>query len=327
MKLQRSRREMLRLGLAATCLAPFAGVRAQAFPSRTVTVVSPFAPGGADTLMRLLLPSLQQRLGQSVVIENVAGAGGLIGSERVARATPDGYTLLFAPSSASVTSPLLYRQSKVDTLRDFSPIIATNEVPQVLVAHPRLSAASVADLIALARAQPETIAFGSAGNGSVMHLNGELFNSAANVKLLHVPFKGIGAMITDTLAGRVPIGFTTVTQTHGFISTGKLKALAILDSKPSPFLPGVPPITETLPAFRQSDTWSCILAPARTPAPVQDALYQAFREALNTTEVKTLFRDNFAYVLGLPPQQTIERLKADIERTRTLMKVAGIEQL
>ncbi|MGE0804133.1 MAG: Bug family tripartite tricarboxylate transporter substrate binding protein [Burkholderiaceae bacterium] len=326
-ELRHKRRDMLRLGFAATCLATLADAQAQAYPSRTISVISPFTPGGADALMRLLLPGLQQRLGRSVIIENVAGAGGLIGAERAARAAPDGYTLLFAPSSASVTSPLLYRQPNIDALRDFTPIIATHEVPQVLVVYPGLGVASVADLIALARARPGEIAFGTSGHGTAVHLNGELFSSAANVKLLHVPFRGSGPLTTEILAGRVPITFTTIPLAHGLIVSGKLRALAVLDSKPSPFLPGVPPITDTLPSFRPSDTWACILAPARTPAHVQEVLFQAFRDVLDTTEVRTQFRDNFAYVLGLTPQQTSERLTAGIEQTRTLMKVAGIEQL
>lgn len=324
-----TRRSLLRYSLGAAAAAALGPGRAwaQAYPAKPITLVSPFAPGGADTLLRLMLPSMQELLGQPLVIENLPGAGGLIGSERVARSAPDGYTLLFAPSSASVTAPLLYRQAKVDTLRDFVPILGTNDTPQVLVVHPSLPVKTVADLIALDKAKPNSLSYGSAGHGSVMQLNGELFNAAAHTHLLHVPFGGIGAMLTDTLAGRIPVGFTTITQTHGYIAAGKLKALAILDDKPSPFLPGVPSINDALPTFRQSDTWACILAPTGTPQAVQDTLFKAFKTTLERSDVKQNFTEHFAYVKVQTSAETTQRLKSDIERTRQLMKVARIEQL
>jgi tripartite-type tricarboxylate transporter receptor subunit TctC len=320
-----NRRTILQMGLAGAVAVTVPDAKAQAYPSRPITIVSPFPPGGAETLLRLMLPTLQARLGQPVVIDYTVGASGLIGSERVARAAADGYTLLYAPASV-LTATLLYRHSKVDLQRDFTPIINTHEVPQVLVAHPSLAASSVTELIALAKNRAEPLAFGSAGNGSVLHLNGELFNTAAEVKLLHVPYKGTGPMVADLLAGRVPITFNTITHSQSFIAAGKLKALAILDNKRSPFLPGVPAITEALPNFRQSDTWSSILAPAATPAAIVDTLYNAFRQVLEVKEVRTLFADNFAYINALTPKQTGERMRSDLDRTRKLMKAAGIEQ-
>jgi tripartite-type tricarboxylate transporter receptor subunit TctC len=319
-----SRRSMLQLGLGAAFTVALPASAASSYPTRPITVVCPFPPGGSDTLLRLLVPALQGILGQPVVVENTVGASGLIGSERVARAPADGYMLLFAASTA-ITATVLYRNTKVDMLRDFAPIMNTHEVPQVLVVHPSLPVSTVGELIALAKSRPQGLSFGSAGNGSTQHLNGELFNATAGVQMLHVPFKGIGPMLVETLAGRVPVAMTTITQTHSYVTTGRLKALAILDNKGSPFLPGVPPITDTLPGFRQSDSWSCILAPAGTPAAIRDTLLQSLKHALEAKEVRALFAQNFATITALPPTATGERVRAELERTRKLMKVAGIQ--
>lgn len=321
---QRGRRALLQLGLGGALGLAFRPAAAQAYPTRSVTIIVPFPPGGSDTLLRLMAPALQAALGQPVVIDYLTGASGLIGSERVARAPADGYTLLFAASTA-VTATVLYKNSRVDMLRDFVPIMNTHEVPQVVIVHPDVKATSMAELIALLKARPDSIAYGSAGNGSTQHLNGELIKAAAGIKMLHVPFKGIGPMLAEILAGRVPVATTTITQAQSYIAAGKLRALAVLDSKRSPYLNGVPAITETLPGFSQSDSWSCILAPAGTPTSVRDRVLQALRQTLENRDVRSAFTQNFAYITALGPKETEERIRAELERTRNVMKIAGIE--
>lgn len=322
-----TRRRVLRngltLGLTGPLLAP--SINAQSYPVKPITIISPFSAGGADAVLRLMTPRLSELLRQPIVIENVVGASGLIGAERVARSTPDGYTLLFAPSSASVTAPLMSKQSRVDIVRNFTPIISMNDSAQTLFVHPSLQVNSVPELIAYARANPEKVAFGSAGVGSVMHLNGEQFNQQANVKMVHVPFRGISVMMNDTLAGRVQVGFSTLLSTQGFFANGKLKPLAVLADRPSPFLPGLPAITDSLPKFQPSSLWTCLLAPAGLPVAIQMRLNQAMRETLTTSEVRRSIEQDFGTILALSPEETTNRLKREIAFTLRLMKETGIE--
>jgi tripartite-type tricarboxylate transporter receptor subunit TctC len=315
-----------RLQVAATALVLACNQAMGAgFPERPITIVSPFAPGGADAFLRMFAPKFGEYLGQSVVIENVPGAGGALGTERAARARADGYTLLFSPASVSVTGRFLSKNWHVDVLKDFAPITLMHETPQVLFVHPSLPVTSVKELVAYAKDHRRKLAYGSAGTGSVMHFNGEMFNLETGADLLQVPYKGTAPMMNDTLAGRVQVGFSTLASVIPYSNAGKLRILAVLEPKRNVLLPGVPSINETLPNFKVAGTWSALLAPAGLPKEIQTRLSEAAVNALRSPEVKTAFEQNFAQVIASSPPELTERLRADIDRMEKIVKIMGIQ--
>ena len=275
--------------LAALLLAAAPLVaQAQSWPDRPVKIVVPFGPGGfTDVAARILQKELGASLGQAVIIENKPGAGSTIGTAEVANAKPDGYTLAMV-STTHVISPHLYKQIPYDPIKGFTPVMKLAEGPYVLVVHPSLAARNVAELIALAKAQPGTIDYASSGNGSAQHLVGALFNSSAGVKLNHVPYKGSNQAMNDVIAGNVKVSFVGVPNALPNLASGKLRALGVSTAKRYAELPDVPAIAEAGVPGYDATVWLGLLAPAGTPREVVQRINTEIGKVLSTPEARKL---------------------------------------
>ena len=262
--------------------------QAQSWPDRPVKIVVPFGPGGfTDVAARILQKELGASLGQAVIIENKPGAGSTIGTAEVANAKPDGYTLAMI-STTHVISPHLYKQIPYDPIKGFTPVMKLAEGPYVLVVHPSLAARNVAELIALAKAQPGTIDYASSGNGSAQHLVGALFNSSAGVKLNHVPYKGSNQAMNDVIAGNVKVSFVGVPNALPNLPSGKLRALGVSTAKRYAELPDVPAIAEAGVPGYDATVWLGLLAPAGTPREVVQRINTEIGKVLSTPEARKL---------------------------------------
>ena len=293
----------VRAGAAALALAallvPFA--RAQDYPNRPIRVIVPFSPGGAvDGPMRVVAQELGKRLGQAVTVENKPGAGATIGAELVAKAAPDGYTLLLA-SQTNAISATMYRQLAFDPIEDFAPISLIGREPGVLVVNPALPVNDFAEFVAYARARPGELDYASSGNGSGQHLFAALLWSQTGLKLNHVPYKGSGQATTDLLGGRVPISIPGTAGMVGHIKTGKLRALAVTGAKRSPQLPDVPTLQELGVQGYEAYVWMGLLAPKGTPSTIVNRLYREVIEVLATPEVKTFMATAGIEIVGSTP--------------------------
>jgi tripartite-type tricarboxylate transporter receptor subunit TctC len=268
-----------------SALVPLHG-DAQTFPSRPIRVVVPYPPGGAnDTVMRLLSPGLTELLGQQVVIDNRGGGNTIIGSELVAKAVPDGHTLLMIAAGHAI-NPALYPKLPYDTARDFVPVVLIGDGAYVLVAHPSSGVSSVPELIAAAKAKPGQVAYASSSIGNFTHLAAELFSAMAGVKMLHVPYKGGGPAMLDLLAGRVAVFFSTVAVARPHIQSGRIKALGVTTPKRSVALPDVPTIAEAgLPGYAASG-WYGLVVPAGTPKAAIEKINGAVRTVTRPADMK-----------------------------------------
>ena len=290
-------------------------VLAQAYPDRPIKMIVPTPPGGPiDTMARVVAHGLDTAIGQPVVIDNRGGAGNTIGSAEAARASPDGYTLLFSSASGLVISPLLYAHPGYDPAKSFEPVAAATDIPLVLVVNPAVPAKSVAELVAYAKAHPGKLNFASGGSGTLPHLAGELLKSMAGIDIVHVPYKGGGPGLTDTVGGQTQIMFDVPATVMPFVKAGKLRLLAAASATRDPFLPDLPTMAESgFPGF-QATSWTAILAPAGTPQPVIAKLNAAVNRALNSNDVRsTLARLGSAAIGGAP--DTLTQMMAD-DRTR-----------
>ena len=266
------------------------GAHADTFPDKPVTLVVPFPPGGpTDAMARTLAAEMKDRLGQPMIVENRAGAGGNIGAEYVARATPDGQTLLFGPSGPLAINASLYRKVSYDPVKSFAPVIQVGHLPNILVVNPSVPAKNVKELVAYAKANPGKLSYASSGNGASSHLAGVLFNASAGVDLQHVPYKGTGPALNDLLGGQVSMSFTDVLTALPYVKAGRLRALGVTTAERSQALPDVPTVAEQgVPGYDVSVFFG-IVAPAGTPPERVAKLNQAFIEVLDTPKVKQLF--------------------------------------
>lgn len=316
------------LGLLGTLLAmalPFAA--AQTFPSKTVTLVVPFPPGGGpDLAARVLAEKLAPKLGQPVVVDNRPGAGALLGASAVARSAADGHTLLFTPNTVVISPHVLAPGAGggVDVHKDLVPVIAPATTPMVLVANPQLGATNLKGLVELARKSPG-VPYGSPGNGSPMHFAGEMLKRSAGVDLMHVPYRGVGPSITAALSGEVKLLFTGLGGAVPHIKAGKLIPLALTEKARSPLLPDVPTATEQGVAGVEVSAWYGVLAPAGTPAPVIARLNKEFNDALKLPDVRERLAGAGLDVLGGTPQVLADFMKADNERYGKLAKELNIK--
>ena len=252
-----------------------------AFPDKPITLVVPFPPGGAtDTVGRIVARGMSQRLGQNVIIDNRAGAGTVIGAAAVARAAPDGYTLLISSNTTFTVNPALKSKLQYDAQKSFESIGLLGSSPLVLLANPSLPAATVKELVALAKAKPGTLSYGSFGNGTTSHIAGEMFKVMTGVDLLHVPYKGSAPAMTDLIGGQVQLTFDTNVAAMPMLQAGKVKAIAVSSPKRSPSLPKVPTIAESGYPEYEMVPWIAIVAPRGLPAPVQQALGKALADTM-----------------------------------------------
>ncbi|MFC4273946.1 Bug family tripartite tricarboxylate transporter substrate binding protein [Achromobacter aloeverae] len=273
--------------------AAFAATPAQAaapFPDKPITLVIPYPPGGpTDAMARTLANEMSTHLPQPMIVENRAGANGNIGAEYVARAAPDGYTLMFGTSGPLAINASLYQGLGYDPVKSFAPIIHVGYLPNVLVVNPAIPAKTVPELVAWSKTHPRALSFASSGSGASSHLAGVMFNSVAGTDFLHVPYKGTGPALNDLLGGHVAMSFTDVLTAKPFVENGKLRALGVTTLKPSRALPGVPTIAEQgYPGYDVSVFFG-VVAPAGTPADRIEALNRAFVQALRSEKVKALF--------------------------------------
>jgi tripartite-type tricarboxylate transporter receptor subunit TctC len=271
--------------LAAAGRGRSAGAATAWAPDRPVRLVVPFPPGGAtDIVARLLAQKLAEPLGQPVVVENRGGAGGNLGAENVARSPPDGHALLLATVGVLAINPSLYARLPYDAATDLAPVALVAAAPVAMVAHPSLPARTVEELVALAKASPRRLVFGSAGNGTPGHLAGEIFNGLTGADLVHVGYRGGGPAIQDVIGGQIPLVFDPVQSVLPHIEAGRVRALAISNPARIPALPGVPTMAEAGVAGHETTAWWALAAPGRTPAPVLEALAEAARRAASTEE-------------------------------------------
>jgi tripartite-type tricarboxylate transporter receptor subunit TctC len=310
---------------AALALAYARGTRAQAtagYPNRPVKMVVASAAGGIlDTVGRLVATRIGESMGQNVVVENRAGAGGILGTEVVARAAPDGYTLCKVATSHAI-NPGLYPKMPYDTLKDFVAVSQTVNLKNVLVAHPSVGVNTVKELIALAKAKPRAITFASAGNGQSNHLSGEIFRTMAGVEMVHVPYKGSAPGLTDTVAGNTSVMFVDILSALPHIKSGRLKALGVTGDIRSPALPDVPTIADSLPGFN-GNTWLGLVAPAGTPRDIVAKLSAETHKALNAPEVKERLLAQGVEPVGSTPEQFTAHIESEMARYAAVVKSSG----
>jgi tripartite-type tricarboxylate transporter receptor subunit TctC len=285
---------------AAALAAASVGVHAQApYPSKAIKMIMPFAPGsGFDSIVRFTAQKLSDELGQPVVVENMPGAGGIIASMNVARATPDGYTLIFQSVSSAVVIAKAYTNLKYDPVNGFAPISLISQYPLAMVVNPQVPAANVKEFIALLKANPGKYAYGSSGVGTGIHLAGELFKMQAGVDMVHVPYKGTGAATADLLAGRIQMMFEAVPSSVGRVSTGQVRALAVSTTKRSFAMPDVPTLKESGLAEFDIPFWNGIYAPAGTPKAIVDKLSAACAKIVRDPATIARFKELGAEGVG-----------------------------
>jgi tripartite-type tricarboxylate transporter receptor subunit TctC len=296
---------------------------AQKYPAKPITVIVPQAAGGAnDTIARVVAQKLSEQLGQSVVIENRVGAGGNVGTAAAAKARPDGYTVMITADSAQVINPFLYQSTGFDPVKDFEPVAPLARAGYVLVANPTFPANNVSELVALAKAAPGKYTIASAGNGTLNHLIGEMLQKAADIKLVHVPYRGAAAAATDVVGGQVPLSVQSMPSSIGFIRAGKLKVLGVVNERRLPALPDAPTIGETIKGFGATP-WYGMFVPAGTPKEIVRLLQDEVAKALDSAEA----RDKLAVVGCEPYKGTAEQLAAlvkdDLVRWSRIVKESG----
>ncbi|GAA4350611.1 tripartite tricarboxylate transporter substrate binding protein [Variovorax defluvii] len=309
----------------AAALAPLA--HADSFPDKPIALVVPFPPGGpTDAMARTLAAEMKERLGQPMIVENRAGAGGNIGAEFVARAPADGQTLLFGTSGPLAINASLYRKIGYDPVKSFAPVIQVGHLPNILVVHPSVPAKDVKELVAYAKAHPGKLSYASSGNGASSHLAGVLFNSTAGVDLQHVPYKGTGPALNDLLGGQVSMSFTDVLTALPYVKAGKLRALGMASGTRSQALPDVPTIAEQGLKGYDVSVFFGIVAPAGTPADRVKKLNQAFAEVLASPKVKQQFAaQGLEPAPSTAPEQLAKFIQAQMQTWAAVVRQSGAQ--
>ena len=302
---------MVRIAVSALGLLVTASVWGQSYPTRPISMVIGFAPGGGtDTAARIIAKKLGDNLGQSVVVENKPGAGGNIATDHVAKAAPDGYTILLGSVGSLTVAPHIVKKLPYDPLRDLAPITMAVVFPNVLVVHPSVPAQNLAEFVKLARDKPGQVTYGSSGIGGAGHLAGELFRIVAQIDIVHVPYKGGGPAVADLLGGQLTSVFATPASGGGHVKAGKLRALATTGAKRTPFLPDVPTIAEAGYPGYEATNWYAYVAPSRTPKDILDRLNRELVSVLSSSDVRAQLENH-----GLEPMPgTSEELAKYIQR-------------
>jgi tripartite-type tricarboxylate transporter receptor subunit TctC len=321
----RMRRRLL--GLAATLvltgLAPIAA-QAQTFPSKPIRIVVPFPPGGStDLLARRIGEKLAAAWGQPVVIENRAGAGGTVGADYVAKSAPDGYTLLMGVTGSNAISAALYPKLPYDVVKDFAPVSMVVSSPLVVAVNPSVKAGNLKELVALAKVRPGSLSYGSAGNGTSMHLTGEMFKLSTQTSMVHIPYRGSAGMLTDLMAGQIEVTFGDLLVLMPQIEAGKVKALAVTSKKRHPMLPNVPSVAESgYPEF-EALSWQGLFAPAGTPADVMTRLSTEINKALKAPEIQDYFGSRGFIIEGTTPAVFKAFIESEVAKWTAIVKASG----
>jgi tripartite-type tricarboxylate transporter receptor subunit TctC len=300
--------------------------RADDYPTKTITIIVPYTPGGStEILARMVGQKLEERLGKSVVIENKPGAGTVIGSNLVAKAVPDGYTLLMATPTPMAINFTLHKQLPYDPAADFTPLVMVAGAPFVLVVHPSLPVKSVKELIAYAKANPGKLSYGSGGPGSPHHLYAELLASMTGIKMTHVPYKGTLPALNDVVAGHIPLMFSDIPPLLGLVSTGKVRPLAVSTLSRVKAFPDVPPLNEAgVPGFDVSG-WFTIVAPSKTPQPIIDKLHKEMLAVMALPEMKAQIDKLSLLPMTTPSVPEMQKfVKSEVARWGAIVKKAGI---
>ena len=323
-RIKTTRHSLPLLALLLLASASTAFAQSGAWPSRPIAMVVTYPPGGgADVMARLLAPKMGEALGQNVIIENRPGAGGQIGAAAVAKAAPDGYTLMLDASSFAV-NPSLYPKLPYDSATAFRPIGVIALFPNVVLVNPQFAARNIAELTALARSRKDFVSFASSGNGSAQHLAGALFESAAKVDMVHVPYKGGGPALNDVIGGQVPLFFGNLASTLQHIQSGRLRALAVTSGKRAAMLPDVPTLAEAGLAGAEIYEWNAVFAPAGTPEPVLEKLSVALQKAMEAPEVKARITQLGGEIQKGGPKAAQEFIHAQMSLWARLVKAKGI---
>ena len=308
------------------CACGFAAHAQSNYPAKPIRLVLGFPAGtNVDVLARPIAQRMTETLGQPVVVDNRPGATGLIANELVAKAPPDGYALLVAPGSSLTSTPHLKLKMTYDALKDFAPIIQINSFPNVLIVNPTVPAKSVRELIAIARAKPGMLTFGSSGTGSAFHLAGELFKSMAKIDMLHVPYKGGNLALNDLLGGRLDLMFYSLAIANPQIKAGKLRAIAVTGLKRDPLQPQVPTVDESGLKGYEIIGWHGFLAPAATPQEIVRRINTTVAKILGTAEIRELWASQGMEVVVNTPEQFAQRIRADYEKYGRIVKAVGIQ--
>lgn len=315
---------LIGLLLAITAAGTAVAQTPMQYPAKAIRMIVPSAPGsGPDIMARTIAQKLTEAWGQPVVVEARPGAGGIIGSEAVAKAPPDGYTLIMGNAGSHSVNPSLYSKLPYDPLKDFSPVVLVSSAPNILIVHPSLPVKSAKDLIALAKVRPEELTFGSGGNGSTAHLSGEMFRTLAGIKLVHVPFKGAPAAVLGVITGEISMAILNLPPALPHVKSGKLKALGVSTSKRSAAVPDLPTIAESgLPGYAAT-AWYGVLAPAGTPREIILKLNAEIVKSLRTEEMKKRIASDGGEVIGSTPEEFTAVMKTDIAKWAKVVQASG----
>ena len=309
--------------VAAACAMPLM-VQAQNFPTKPVTIIVPFSAGGTtDILARVVGQAMTKELGQTVVVDNRAGAGGNIGGALAAKAQPDGYTLFMGTVGTHAINAALYKKMPFDPIKDMAPMSRVANVPNLLVANPNQPFQNVKELIAYAKSHPGQVNFGSSGSGSSIHLSGELFKTMAKVDMVHVPYKGSAPAVTDLLGNQIAIMFDNMPSAIQHVRAGKLRPLAVTTAKRSPELPDVPTVAEAGVPGYEATSWFGMFTVAGTPKPVQDKLNAALSKALADPAVRAKIKEQGGEVISETPEQFAAFIKTESAKWGKVVKESG----
>ena len=296
------------------------------FPDRPIKIIVPYPPGGtSDLLARAVAPRLGERLKQTVVIENRAGAGGVIGSQVVAKSPADGYTLLLGTIATHGILPVMQKPAPYDAVKDFAPVTLLASTPNVLVANPSAPVRNLAELLALARAKPGSVNFGSTSLGGSPHMSGELLKTMAQVDIVHVPYKGGGPMLIDLMGGQIPVGFDNLPSSINHIRAGKIRALAVTTAKRWPGAPEIPTMAEAGVPGYEATAWFGLLAPANTPKPIVELLQRHVAAILRQPEVEKMLLEQGAEAVGNTPDEFARLIAAELQKWTKVVAATGVK--
>jgi tripartite-type tricarboxylate transporter receptor subunit TctC len=310
---------------AAVLITSATTASAQDYPSKPIRLVVPYPPGsGTDVVGRLLAQRLGESLGQQVYVDNRPGAGATIGTAVVAKAVPDGYTILMADLGPLAIAPSFYRQLSYDPVKEFAPISQVAVLPFLLVVHPSVPAHNVPELISLAKAKPGELNYASVGNGTAVHLATELFRQNASIDIVHIPYKGSAPALTDLVAGRTSMMFVNVVSARGFVESGQLRAVAIGTAERSPAMPDVPTVAESTTRDFRAGVWFGLLAPAETPRAIIDKLNAETVRVLRTPDFKAKLIEQGAESVPSSPEEFSAHIRAEIARWAEVIRTSGV---